>query len=268
MRTLSKVKFLPWVGEKYGFNGIFGRKIMILGQSHYGACPAEDEKQFTNEVMKKYLGSDKTVSSLRTFKVFERSLYGNKTNRSERQSIWESLIFYNYVQKFVAESAGVAPKKKDYKESEEAFFQVLEEYKPEFVIVWGTSTWYNLPYTNWEEGEKVIIDEYNVFNGYYTLNNGHTVKMICVKHPSYGYSWSFWNKVLNHFDLTVNSIDNRQFNQELNMVKEKSSEIFDILRSANGIDDCLNKISKGLGVSSYIADYIVNMSFKDLANLV
>ena len=29
------VKFRPWVGEKYHTVGIFGKKILVLGESHY-----------------------------------------------------------------------------------------------------------------------------------------------------------------------------------------------------------------------------------------
>ncbi len=267
MGTLSKVNFLPWVGEKYDSNGIFGKKIMILGQSHYGHC-SEEERMFTNNVLSGYLNSGESVSSeLRTFKVFERSLYGKETNLNDRRSIWESLIFYNYVQNSVGDSAGVAPKKKDYIESEDAFFQVLEKYRPEYVIVWGTSTWYNLPCTKWQEGEKIFVDGRDIFNGSYTLKDGSNVQMICVKHPSYGYSWRFWNKVLSQFGLTVNSVDYGQLNQELEIVKEKATDFLNILRSAKSVDDCLNRVQKELGVSYYTADYLINMSFRDFLQL-
>lgn len=54
----------------------------------------------------------------------------------------------------------------------------------------------NMPSKGWEEGEEIVVDGYNVLNGYYTLDNGHHVRAVWVYHPSTGYSSEWWNKVI------------------------------------------------------------------------
>ena len=199
----TKIHFAPWVGNNYESGGIFRKKIMILGQSHYGDDSAENDKNLTNAVLKEYLEYPDTVPSyLRAFKVFERSLVGKSTDNREREAIWNSLVFYNYVQTLAAEGPRKAPKKKDYQESSGAFFEVLETYRPQYVIVWGPALWYNLPEDNWIEGEKTSYEGIDIFNGCYNLLTGEKVRMICVNHPSSGnFSWDFWHKALQLFGL-------------------------------------------------------------------
>ena len=54
----------------------------------------------------------------------------------------------------------------------------------------------SLPDENWIDGSEVQVDGYQVENGYYQLDNGKKVRAICVYHPSVGYSWDFWYKVI------------------------------------------------------------------------
>ena len=45
-----------------------------------------------------------------------------------------------------------------------------------------------------------ILKENKVFEeGEFTLASGKKVKAICVYHPSTGYDWAFWNKVISRF---------------------------------------------------------------------
>ncbi len=50
-------------------------------------------------------------------------------------------------------------------------FSVLNEYKPDSVIVWGKRLWHHLPDVNWQEGETYLFDGYTVDNGYYFFQN-------------------------------------------------------------------------------------------------
>lgn len=201
--------FIPFVGKSFNNKNIFGdTKIMILGESHYGSVPSAD---ITRDVINRYL--DPTVERegwMSTFLKFERSLVNKETSREDSMTIWNSLMFYNYVQ-VLMDGPRTAATKQEYKDSEAAFFQVLEENRPDFVIVWGRRLWSNLPYTNWEEGEEVRVDNYNVDNGFYILSSGHKVRVFCVYHPSAGYDWRWWHKVISSFinseDKATNVID-------------------------------------------------------------
>ena len=198
---MEKVFFKPWVGENYDSGGIFSKKILVVGESHYcDDCEKCNEAnayagchEFTKNVVKLIIGGVKTRWS-GTFRKFEKSLVGDRDVSS--QQIWQSVAFYNYLQSAVAkarQAGGFA----DYCKSEDAFYEVLSDLQPDVIFVWGVTRMYdNMPSKGWEEGEEIVVDGYNVLNGYYTLDNGHHVRAVWVYHPSTGYSSEWWNKVI------------------------------------------------------------------------
>lgn len=52
-----------------------------------------------------------------------------------------------------------------------------------------TRMYYNLPEENWIHGNKIVIDGYELKNGYYNMSNGTKTRIIFVYHPSTDYSW-------------------------------------------------------------------------------
>ena len=75
----------------------------------------------------------------------------------------------------------------------------FEKYQPEYVIVWGKRLWNNLPNVGWQDGDDIVVDGYPVATGAYLLSNGKQVKVMAVNHPSVGYSWDYWHKVIQRF---------------------------------------------------------------------
>ena len=81
---------------------------MILGESHY--CDEEcvdcgdyrlhrECMNFTQQVLDDYLNENKERQNwMRTFLKFERSLVGEETDLTMRQKIWNSVVFFNYLQ--------------------------------------------------------------------------------------------------------------------------------------------------------------------------
>ena len=90
----SNIFFQPFVGKDYANGGIFGKRIMILGESHYcdesctdcGDCQLHREcMNFTQQVLDDYLNENKERQNwMRTFLKFERSLVGEETNQAMR----------------------------------------------------------------------------------------------------------------------------------------------------------------------------------------
>lgn len=200
------VFFLPWVGSDYQTGGIFDKKILVLGESHYcGGCsqcglqytPADkvadcECSQMTNWTVNYILsgGVDKWTP---TYRKFEKSLVNRDTTIEESNLIWNSLAFMNYLQVSVDDSRQ-AGSLEDYHNGALAFLEVIEDLKPDLVIVWGVTRMYNyLPSKNWSDGEQWTEEGYNVLNGYYKLSNGHSVRVVNVYHPSVGYSWDWWH---------------------------------------------------------------------------
>lgn len=187
---MTKINFLPFVGKNYYNGGIFGKKILILGESHH-CNPGEASENFTSDVMKKHLYEE----SYSTFTKFERSLVGHETDCDERIKIWNSLIFYNYLQEPMSD-VRLAGTREQYRDAESALFAVLEKYQPEYMVVWGARLWDYIPTNNWVGKTPMNIGDFSVMHGEYLLSGNKRVKTIRVYHPSSGYSWDRWYKVL------------------------------------------------------------------------
>lgn len=199
----SNIFFQPFVGKDYAKGGIFGKRIMILGESHYCEgcldCGIQSKHpecmDFTQGVVKDYLEKEERQDWMRTFVKFERSLVGEETDKAMSRKIWDSVVFYNYLQVAMGgpREAGSA---EQYQQASKAFFEVLDKYQPEVLIVWGHQLWRNLPEERWIEGEELVVDGQDIWNGAYRLANGKRVKALSVYHPSVGYSWDFWHRVI------------------------------------------------------------------------
>ena len=198
------------MGKDYNpTGGIFGKKILVLGEIHI--CDSEDcnrskcgkaEKRkecgnFTTNVTIDTLLNGLTANWTGTFRKFERSLVGHDTDVEDSKRIWNSVAFYNYIQRAMTKARTDPPTPEDFEVSKEAFYEVLEELQPDLIIAWGVTRMYdNLPSEGREAGPDKFVDEYHVPNGYYTLRNGHRVRIIFVYNPSAGYSWDWWHKVI------------------------------------------------------------------------
>lgn len=211
---LKHVHFLPWVGKDYENGGTFGKRILVLGESHYNCnegCTREQcenaldcNKHFTSDVVKGHLypellDKENDNKWRNTYTKFERSLIGEWTDEEGREEVWESIAFYNFLQ-YAVQGPRQAGEDDSYAKAVEAFFEVLNALKPELLIVWGQRLWDSLPGdSRWEAGSPITIDGYEVQNGFYKLNDGSSVRAFPVYHPSAGYSWEYWHKVIKAF---------------------------------------------------------------------
>jgi hypothetical protein len=209
MNKMNKIFFQPYIGQDYATGGIFGKRIMVLGESHYceeecsncgNICQHRECATFTRGVLVDYLNEDKPRKAwMNTFLKFERSLVGHETDWAERKRIWQSVLFFNYLQVAMRKprQAGVL---QQYEDSHLAFYEVLDEYRPQCIIVWGKRLWNYLPGDcRWQEGQGLTVEDNNVKTGNYALIGGGDAEAMAVNHPSVGYSWNYWYKVISLF---------------------------------------------------------------------
>lgn len=93
-----------------------------------------------------------------------------------------------------------------YHQAGKAFFEVIEKYQPEYIIVWAKRLWNNLPGGHWRQEQvsdvhwvdcnDIEVEGTWVPNGFYMMPGGKHVKVLVVNHPSVGYSWDYWYKVI------------------------------------------------------------------------
>lgn len=146
------VTFLPFVGDNYEHGISFdkdgnlvlgteenpGKKVLVLGESHYCDDDWKDEElyTFTRDVLGCYLDSEERYSWMRTFVKFERALSNTVTNFKDSKDIWNHLMFYNYLQRPLR-GTRMAGDSEDYKDAATPFFAILMQYQPDYIIVWG-----------------------------------------------------------------------------------------------------------------------------------
>ena len=136
---------------------------------------------------------------MNTFTKFSKALTG-KDERSK--DIWKSIIYYNYIQRAM-NTARTRPDSDDFKESEDAFFDILQEYKPNVIICWGNRLFDNLPSKNGDYGKIIAIGERKYYTWYYQLK-GFKASLLSIYHPSVGFNWESWNKVIIEFFKNIN----------------------------------------------------------------
>lgn len=207
---MKNVFFDPWVGEDYHMGGIFNKKILVLGESHHCGCEScvnqcgNPKSKLTcdlstTNVLRDYLDDyDNCGAYKSTFCKFERAMVNKYTNAEESHAIWNSVMFYNYIQRAM-NGPRESPKSTDWEQSRVAFFEVLEQYKPDYIIAWGRRLWQNLPEDGCEGAPVVCEGLPNERTWEYTLSNGAIVKMISVVHPSAGFSWDKWYRYIREF---------------------------------------------------------------------
>ena len=102
------MNFKPWVGQRYENRELFGLKILLLGESHYGE-PGEENENFTTEVVRCW-GQQRRHSF---FTITAKFVLGKGTNEwpsdEERKNFWEKAALYNYVQELVGNDSRIRP---------------------------------------------------------------------------------------------------------------------------------------------------------------
>ena len=150
------------------------------------------------QVIKDYLNPSKCSGKwANTYKKFERSLVNEETTIEKAKEIWQSIAFFNFLQVAMTE-ARKSGTPEDYMEGQKAFLEVVDKLQPDLIIVWGVGKLYEyLPgiKDGWIWGDKLKVDEYDVKNGYYQ-RKGKKSRVIAVYHPSTGYQWDWWHKVI------------------------------------------------------------------------
>ncbi len=77
---------------------------------------------------------------------------------------------------------GVSPSEEQFERSLDAFIEVLEEYKPDLIIVWGARLWEMLPDIG-RKGEENVLDNGNG-QFYYFKVGDKEIPAYSIYHPS------------------------------------------------------------------------------------
>lgn len=173
---LNHVFFNPWIGQKYQ-TGINSKKILILGESHHCSdgcmdCGTINNLQncnsFTQDVILRYLGYKEGKQTffrwMNTFTRFANVVKGKKLSSLEQIDFWNSIAFYNYVQKAIS-GPRISPTPDEFSNSIHALHIVIESLCPDLIIIWGQRLSNNLSkiifHKNTMRNESIVYYQYN-----------------------------------------------------------------------------------------------------------
>ncbi len=189
---MDSVMFFPWIGKKYKKGGIFGKKILILGEAHYcetpdncGACrPGErnDCNAMTKKVIENQISDTGKKHAIFT-KLAKLFLDKDSLSEADKNDFWNSVSYYNYVQTSVSDKARVAPNSEMWSISEMPFNEVMKKLEPDFLLILGFRLWENMAGqegVDWPVG-PVICNDHKTW--YYKGKRKRTLSLI-IHHPS------------------------------------------------------------------------------------
>ena len=130
-------RFLPWIGSNYFSDGLYGKKILILGESHYISTPVSDH--FTIEIIENQINNKQVV---KFFNKIERLLSNHEQtfhmSQTDRDNFWNKVVFYNYIQEpFNKPREKVLPSHWNNPQTINCFHDVIEETNPDILIIFG-----------------------------------------------------------------------------------------------------------------------------------
>ena len=217
---MSYINFKPWVGKNYFKSGFYGKKILVLGESHYCSKELASDGRchpICSKVNMKQCCFDQTIDVIetilyyldrseryhQTFLHFENAIFGRdlRDDQKTRVAFWDSVHFYNYFQ--YAQNGPTMPLEQapySYTESALAFQEILEEFMPDYIIVWGSRLYKVLPPIDGDES-KLTIDNGDTTEVWTYNIKGKKIPAMKVWHPCMGLgaSWPYWHQYYKQF---------------------------------------------------------------------
>ena len=201
---MNNIAIHPWIGKDYESGGMFDQRVMFLGLSSY--LPEKAYKKKTEEELNAHLQTDTCNFGVK--RTARNSFWTNiqqlglgkpvgETSEKEREEFWHSVALYNYVPFVVADGPRKDPSDEHLKSAASEFKDVMEEHKPDRLVVMSWDVHHQLK-KQFEEYKEVVkkLEEVDGQNFQIrSLNIGdHRCLTVRIRHPSGGLSWKIARK--------------------------------------------------------------------------
>ena len=187
--------FDPWVGNEYEeTKGLFGVKILLLGESHYGTCENEsDKKIFTKKVVCSVIKEKDKAGNQKKRPFFTKilrlvTLKQVASTEESREEFWNKVAFYNYIQEFVPKRR--PPTKEMWANACPHFIETIKELEPDVIVVLGVRLKKHLLANLENDKADNMFAMFTYPAGGMTYKkNGHHIMFAMVTHPAGGMSY-------------------------------------------------------------------------------
>ena len=194
LEKILDIIHLPWIGKEYECQE---RRVLIVGDSHYGKEKETWEIDFTRGITK--CCSECTVSESWNFQKNLLYTFGIKDEQVAR--FWRSVAFCNIVQEPM-QNRDDKPTDEQFARGGRVLKEIIDVIKPTDCIIVGVRCERQCAIRKWEQsgilskefGEK--IDNTYPFYGTYTFTDGAKMHIINIKHSSQGYTPEEWAKYI------------------------------------------------------------------------
>ncbi len=201
---VGSLKWIPFIGANY-YNGVCGKKILLVGESHYHENNKQSIDKHNNANFTKIVVNELAINrhywSTKMFSNLHRAFIGN--DNFDTNKFWDSLAFYNFVQRPMITNKG-RPSKRDYIIGWNTFFDIVNILKPDVCIFIGTSSSNYLNEYNNKNPKDFTILNYKwtekisrTFARKAKIRvNSKEIDLHFIQHTSQYFSWSKWHKHL------------------------------------------------------------------------
>jgi hypothetical protein len=161
---------------------------MVLGESHYGTEEEARDQYFTIELMERVVTGWRYAFWTRVASVF----LGRRPTDEDYVRFWQSVMFYNFIQESVGRVSRTRPTPAMWTNAVPAFQEVLERYRPLFILVTGKQLWDNLPNAGQIGPTIALPDRGQRESWLYSHPGGHALSF-GINHPqSFGWKYQDW----------------------------------------------------------------------------
>ncbi len=191
---MSKPFFSPWIGENYNVE-----RVLVMSESTYDWI-GEDGENYTPQPSHAQDSIPWHIENFRHnryFTALNRALCGQYEPSSQRmQQAWDGYAYTIFVQESVGQGPGIRPTPEHWHQAGLHFLSLIEEIRPQKVIVTGGEMWKQMP-----ECSLHMLDDLQA----YRLLDGTLVWCLALPHPANritGFNWAEIAETIRLFKAT------------------------------------------------------------------
>jgi hypothetical protein len=190
---IKNLTWMPYIGDDYE-KAPTNKKILIIGESHYGQGADIMNPNFTNEIIRD-MAINRNYDGIKIFLNLHLALFGN--DNFNTQKFYTNVSFYNFVQRPMSLSIE-RPSPQDYVDGWGSFFNLIEVLKPScclFIGVTAFNYFSDVPNFVAQDIGHSKVD--SVWPRKKILTSGqYSLPCYFIKHTSKFFSWPSWNEYL------------------------------------------------------------------------